>query len=343
MKKILLCSVFALSIVQAQLELESVNLLELFRDFLEGACGIIGDLGDVLENIPLGDEVPEELTWMCATLPAIDRATQVAEGFLTDVNGFTTQIMNDSFSTLGDALGWQIGDTDIQGLVNEAIANVQDGVFSAKGLAGQVLSEVNQALYERLANPDEGSGVGETTVATHLQYTPSFVMQEMQGVSVREDNILRTAQAVDIVSQSKVLASTAVARGDEEQLLLRVTNPAHALGGEGGTADDAEDLGFAAVSSRAALQAQVQATADYMRQDAVSTANIVAALKEQAMQQSLTTQQLGVLIQSISEQNLREYEQWEATYYDEVVKVMAKGQEIEEQFTSLANLMSDGQ
>jgi hypothetical protein len=329
----------ALTTAQAQLELESVNLLELFRDFLEGACAILGD--DILQNIPLGDEIPEELTWMCATLPAIDRATEIAEGFLTDVNGFTTQTMSDSFAALGDALGWQIGDTDIQGLITDAVNNLQDGVFSAKGLAGQVMSEVNQALYERLANPDEGTGEGETAVATQLTYTPSFVIQEMQGVSVREDNLLRTAQAVDIVSQSKALAATAVARGDEEQLLLRVTNPAHAFGGEGGTADDAEDLGFAAVSSRAALQAQVQATADYMRQDAVSTTNIVAALKEQAMQQSLTTQQLGVLIQSISEENLRNYEQWEAEYYDQVVQVMARGQEIEEQFTSLALLMSD--
>jgi hypothetical protein len=341
MKKFLVVLVAVFTLAQAQPELEAVNVLQDFSNLLRDACDQLGVVGGVLGEIPLGLEVPEELTWLCATVPAIDRAANLAEGFLSDVNGFVIQAMNDSFSALGDALGWQVGGADIQGVIDDAMTGLQDGVFSAKGLAGQVLSQLNQDLYGSLATPEPGATESENRVTTALSQTPSHIMQAMQGVSVREDNVMRSAASVDTVNQAKTLAATSVARGDEQQLLLRVTNPAHAIGGEGGTADEAEDLGFAAVSSRAALQAQVQAQADYMRQDAVSSANITAALKEQAMQQTLTTQQVGLLVQSISEQNMREYEQWEADYYDQVVKVMAKGKEIEENFGAVANFMSD--
>ncbi|MGL4611999.1 MAG: hypothetical protein ACRCYY_20365 [Trueperaceae bacterium] len=323
-------------------ELEAVNLLQDFSDLLQDACNELGVVGGVLENIPLGLEVPEELTWLCATVPSIDRAANLAQGFLNDVNGFTNQTMNDSLRKLGDAMGWQVGDTDVQTLIDDAMTNVQDGVFSAKGVAGQVLSQLHQAVLNRDDLTPANATEAEAEMADVLENTPSYTMQQLQSVEIHQDNILRSAQAVDVVSQAKTLAASAAARGDEQQLLLRVTNPAHAIpGNPGGTADEAEDAAFAAVSSRAAIQAGVEADADFMRQMATSTVNTTQALKEQAYQQTLTTQQLGLLVESIGEQNLLEYEKWEAEYYDNVVQATARGKEIEGNFDSVADLMSD--
>ncbi|MGL4611292.1 MAG: hypothetical protein ACRCYY_16725 [Trueperaceae bacterium] len=341
MKHVLVSLLLILGVAQAQLEVESVNFLRNFSGFLQGICPYTDDLqnfGNVLGLEGVDDKI---LSWMCATIPSVDRAANLAEGFLNDVNGFVNQTMGDSFGKLGEALGWQVGDTNLQALFDDALGNLQDGVFSAKGVAGQVISQINQAMYADNDLAPANATEAEQRIADTLERTPSHTMQQMQGVAVREDNILRSAEAVDVVNQAKTLAATSAARGDEQQLLLRVTNPAHAAGGQGGTADEAEDLGFAAVSSRAALQASVTAQADYMRQAAVSTGNMTQALKEQAMQQTLTTQQMGILVDSISEQNMREYEQWEEEYYDDVVKATAKARQVEENYGALAGLMSD--
>ena len=338
--------IFSLFIVShvalAQPELEIVNLLRDFSNFLQTACEQLGNADDLLANIPLGLDIPEELSWMCATLPSINRAADVADAFLSDVNGFASQTMSDSFGKLGNAFGWEVGGTDLQTIVNDAMGEIEDGVFSAKAMAGKVLAQLHQALYANGNTVPANTTAAEQEMAAFLDSSPSSTMQQFQGLEVREENLLRSASAVDVVNQAKALAATSIARGDEQQLLLRVTNPAHAIpGGAGGTADEAEDLAFASVSSRATLQASVQAQADYMRQAAVSSSNITAALKEQAVQQTLTTQQLGTLIESISEQNLREYEKWEAEYFDDIVKATAKGQEIEDNFAAIAHMISD--
>jgi hypothetical protein len=341
MERFVVLTLFVLGFAQAQLELEPINFLQDFSQLLRGICPYADDLQDVGNALGLEGIDDKIISWMCASIPTIDRAANLAEGFLSDVNGFVNQTMGDSFGKLGEAVGWQIGNTDLQAIFNDALANLQDGVFSAKGIAGQVLSQINQAIYANTDLAPADATAAEQRIADTLERTPSYTMQQMQGIEVREDNVLRSAEAVDVVNQAKTLAATSVARGDEQQLLLRVTNPAHAIGGDGGTADEAEDLGFAAVSSRAAIQAGVTAQADYMRQAAVSASNITTALKEQAMQQTLTTQQLGILIDSISEQNLREYEQWEEEYYDDVVQATAKARQVEENYAALANLMSD--
>ena len=62
----------------------------------------------------------------------------------------------------------------------------------------------------------------------------------------------------------------------------------------------------------------VQAQADFMRQSAVSTANLTTAMKEQAAQQVFTVQQLGTLAETITRQQVEEYDRWRTEYYAEL-------------------------
>ena len=111
-----------------------------------------------------------------------------------------------------------------------------------------------------------------------------------------------------------------------------------------GTADIAQDLGTDAVSTRAAVQALVNAQADLMRQEAVSTGNLVTAIKEQALQQTFTTQQLSLLAQSLSNDSLREFDRWRDEYYDEMAREAAAAEGLRGNYLSAAALLSaDGQ
>jgi hypothetical protein len=342
MKRLFILLVVGLGLAQAQLELEAVNVLRDFSDLLQNACDQLGGVGGVLENIPVGLEVPEELTWLCATVPSIDRAATMAAGFLNDINGFFSQTMNDSFSQLAKTIGWQIGNTNLQTIINDSAATLEGGIFSATGLTGQVLSKANQAQLQRMDDPaPPGASETEQQITESLQRTPGYVSLELQNMNQRDTALMRNAQATDVVQDAQHLTATALARGDEQQLLLRVTNPAHAAGGQGGTADEAEDAGFAAVSSRAALQAMVTAQADSMRQDAVATANLTQALKEQAALHSYTAQELGLVVESLTEQNLQAYQKQETAYYKEIAQVTAEANGVRDNLFAVAILLDE--
>ena len=106
-----------------------------------------------------------------------------------------------------------------------------------------------------------------------------------------------------------------------------------------GTADKAEDAAFAAVSSRAAIQANAKMLTDFARQSAVGTANLVTAVKEASMQQTFTTQQLATLSQSIADQLIAEDNEWREDYYKELAESVIRAESVEAMFSGLGSLM----
>lgn len=78
MRKTVLTLLLVSSFAHAQLKLEPVNVLLDFSGWLQNVCLY----ADNLENLPLGPDIHGAITWMCATLPAIDRAANLAQSFL---------------------------------------------------------------------------------------------------------------------------------------------------------------------------------------------------------------------------------------------------------------------
>lgn len=318
----------------AYAQFEWVDTFTGFGDQLAQWCPVAG-------NFNLGGDVSGALGWVCSLRPAIDRATELVDSFVGDVNGFFERGLSDAFAVVGDATGMNVGGMDIGALLSEARGTIRSGSFSMTSLAGQIMARINRSTFTELtAAPDAGATDAEKRIVNAIRGDPRQMTKELRAMGMRSDEVLRNASSQDISNSARMLAASSLARGDEEQLLKRVTNPDPTNLTARGTADVAQDLGTAAVSTRAAVQAMVNAQSDFMRQEAVSTGNLVTAIKEQALQQTFTTQQLSLLAQSLSNESLREFDKWRDDYYDQMAIDAANAEGLRGNYLSAAALLS---
>ena len=299
---------------------ELLDQMNTFNNTVITACDLADQAGNVVD---LGDTVNQSIVWFCALRPSLERAYSMAQSFNTDVTGFFTDAVGDGLTMLVGSSGWDTGDVDLGALLTEGMDDVANGTFSAVEWTRRTLSLANQALIEDVTAPPKVTDAPLVQDAVNAaRQDPLRVERELKEIERRGESLMQAAKAKDTVMMSQQLAASSMARGDEQKLLDKVTNPNPV--GTPGTADTATKLGKDANSSRAAIQAMVQAQADFMRQSAVSTANLTTAMKESAAQQVFTTQQLGTLAESISRQQVDAYEQWRSEYYTELGTNMAE-------------------
>ena len=267
------------------------------------------------------------------------------DGLLSDLGGFVSSSANDVMSLVGDITGWEVGGFDLNGYINTATAAVdgdlEAGTFAFSPLVGELLARAGAARIDSLVGPPAPDATAlERRIHRVTATDPTRLFGELDTLQRSGGAVMRAAEAGDIASTAREAAATSFARGDEEQLLKRVTSP-DPTGTliPKGTADRAEDAGKLCVSTRCVAHTQLKMATDIARQSAVSTANIVTAVKEQSFQQSLTTQGLANLAQAQADAQVREYERWRDDYYAEVARATVRAQNIEDTYVALAELM----
>lgn len=313
-------------------------------DNFNGLIGQFCDVGDQAAGyVDTGEAVGSAINWICAMQPSIQRARDMATAFNKDVSGFFSDALGNGFDMLLSATGFELGGTDLAGLLQDGITDIASGEFSMAEWMGRALGQINSEALEALAAPpDAGASELEATATNAARADPMRMEREVQAIQRRSSAMLQAAQTQDTANMAQKLAASSLARGDEERIMRRVTNP-NPVDGKPGTADLAQTRGKEANSSRAAIQGLVQAQADYMRQDAVSTANLVTAMKEQASQQVFTTQQLSSLAQTLGAQQMEEYNDWREEYFGELGAAMAKADELKGNFAMVAEILRSGQ
>ena len=315
---------------------ELLGNIDDFNGMIGGFCKTAGQAGDYIN---FDDSITSSISWVCALQPSISRVRDMAEGLTEDITGFFSESISQSFSALSSAVGFELGDTDLSGLINESINEIGSGDFSITALTGKLLEKLNrQTLTNLEAPPAANASELEKQAINASRADPVRYEREMDAMERRSQAMMSAAQAQDTSNTAQQLAASSLARGDEEKLMKRVTNP-NPVQGKQGTADVAQDRGRDANSTRAAVQAMVQAQADFMRQTVVSDANIVTALKEQAVQQVFTTQQVGALAKSLSEEQLRDYNEWREEYFSELGEGLARAEDLRANFGAAIEIL----
>lgn len=342
MKRAILIGVlFLTSFAQAQRQ-DMINVFDAFNQSLVDICSKADQASFILP-----EDVNSAFTWVCGIQPTINRASDLIDGFTSDYGSFFSGGIEDSLGLIASATGYDMsGAVDISELINTTVGAVdgliESGDFTPSALISTALATANSSAIQNLtAGAPEGSTELERLVSDISSRDVGRIASELTTMQGRSETIMRSARSQDVASEARELAATALARGDEEQLLKRVTTP-NPLSLNKGTADQAEDLAFNAVSSRAAIQANVKMFTDYARQQAVSSANITTAIKEQMVQQTLTTQQLSLLAQTMAEQQVKEYEEWRSAYYEELGDTIEEVRGITNKYTMLADYMEAG-
>lgn len=339
-KKLSITASIALLLVQpayAQWDMDQLlGDIDGFNGFIGQFCGGAEQAGDYIN---FDDSITSSISWVCALQPSISRVRDMAEGLTEDITGYFSDAISSSFNSLSSAVGFELGNTDLTGLITESVNEIGAGEFSITALTGKLLEKVNRETLVGLNAPPEANASRLEKLAVNAaRADPVRFDREMDAMERRSQAIMGAAEAQDTSNTAQQLAASSLARGDEEKLMKRVTNP-NPVQGKQGTADVAQDRGRDANSTRAAIQALVQAQADYMRQSVVSDANIVTALKEQAVQQVFTTQQVGALAQSISEEQLREYNEWREEYFSELGKGLARAEDLRSNFGAAIEIL----
>ena len=337
MRKTLLAMLccFFLSPVFAQRDL--VNSFDSFSQELSTWCGRINDWG--LDNVGF---VNEATGWVCGLRPAIDRASRMVNNLTSDMNGLFSNSLNDIVGMATDMFGDVLGegfDQEIAALVDGIQQGLEDGTSAFSSLAGQLLSKANRRAFDNLtAPPPAGAGQLENDASLITRRDPNRISAEMQQAQQTTQTLMRAARAQDISNTAREYAATSFARGDEEQLLKRTTSP-DPTGLTKGVADEADEQADTANSSRAVFHASVKMQANAARLQAVSTANITTAIKELGVQQTMTTEQIGALIQTMSEAQLQEYKKWRSEYIEEMAEVTAGVRDVTQQLTAAGDML----
>ena len=189
------------------------------------------------------------------------------------------------------------------------------------------MSKANRTILDSLTDaPSANASQLERDAAVVTQRDPVRIAAEMQQLQETTGTLMRSARSKDVAAQAREYAAMAFARGDEEQLLKRTTSP-DPTGLAKGVADEADDRADTANSSRAVFHAAVKMQADSARLQAVSTSNITTAIKELGVQQTLTTEQLSTLVQTMSEEQVRAYKDWKADYIEETSEVAGRARD----------------
>lgn len=320
---------------RAQWDLGPLN--DTFNDFAGYFAQFCQGVEQVDGYVDTGEAIGAATSWVCALQPSIQRAQAVVEGFSQDLNGFFSGALGDTFASVLDATGIELGDPNLQGLLTQGLNDIGTGNFSMEEWTGKLLGQTNVQLLENLTQaPDANSAEIERDVVNADRKNPIRMDRELSNMRQRSATAMQMAEAQDTARTAQNMAATSIARGDEQRLLNRVTSPNPA---KKGTADIAQQRGKEANSSRAAIQGLVQAQADYMRQAAVSTNNLVTAVKESAAQEVYTTQQLGTLSKQLGDAQLQEYNQWRSEYYKALGESVAEGKRIRTNMTTLAELL----
>ena len=321
---------------------ELVNVFEQFNSQLEQWCPTVSTLDPGRLGLP---EITAATTWLCGLSPSISRASNLLNGFTGDLNGFMGGAVNDLMGLVTDVTGLDLGDFDASTYIDAATmavkGDLEGGAVLFAPVVGELLARASAARMTTLSSgPREGATSLEKRINASARTDPGRLLGETNNLAQTGEAVMRAAEAGDTASIAREMAATSLARGDEQQLLLRVTSPdPTGVAIPKGTADKAEDAAKLCVSTRCAAQAQLKFATDAARQDAVSTANITTAVKEMSLQQSLTTQQLATLAQGQADEQVRAINERLESYYRDLGVAMVKAQGIEDAYNQLAEFM----
>ena len=202
---------------------ELLDQMRKFNDTVNTACELADQAGNVID---LGDTVTQSIVWFCALRPSLERSYAMAQSFDADVTSFFTGAIDDSLTMLVESGGWDTGGVDLGGLLTEGINDVADGTFTAVEWTSRTLNLANQSLRDQVTSPPQPGDTPLVKDAINAaRQDPLRVERELREIEKRSESLLQAAEAKDTVMLSQQLAASSMARGDEQRLLDRVTNP----------------------------------------------------------------------------------------------------------------------
>jgi hypothetical protein len=319
-----------------------------FFNVLEGLCdGGLQGIIDLASNIPGVDidtlDVEDALNVICEARHVTRRVTGIIESAEAGLDSFINEGMTEGFALLRDYGGVEADFATIQQTV-QGISNLATNDLSLGSINRFIASSALASRLRAVATPSAAPAGSVTQQVDDLVRTnPVALSQEVQSSQATQEAVSKGADANGLAVEAQRMAMDAMTRGDETTLIQRVTNPtAQASGGllgDLGTAEVTEERGARSVSTRAAVQALVDAQAAIMRQSALETTTVLTSVKELAIQQSMGTQQLANVANALYNQQITEANKWREAYEAKVTGALMTAQNNRDTIANYASLL----
>lgn len=319
---------------------------------------IIGGVtvGEALERLGVD---PQDAFFFCNYSGLVQRAERMGNSFVNGMGSFAegigAQLLTGTLDLLGAQIGAQAWAEDLNEQLaganeqlNEAMALIEEG--DERGLAAyrqalqeafdQARTSAAESLNDDLLDPTRHpEGSPERREAEFLASNPEAAAR----VAAQNEALLNIAQQRAEADAALVAVEAAASSflGDTSfsDVVANVVTPADPTDPTAtpGTAARLEQGASRATSTREAINELSRGWADYMRQDAVLSANVVEGLRASVQQQALTNWQLKA---AADRELQKEYDKIAAEQAQLRIELETSKDEIDAIFNSLSDMVS---
>ena len=276
----------------------------------------------------------ESVRWVCTIYRTLDRAVGMWEEVRQDFEDLKREGFITGVSYLVNALGGEMGlarvNVGADQLESDFLA-FRRNYRKAVAQLSNWMTRQREKQVEALRNNPYPNGSPSWWALEALKLNPNLILTSVVSNQQRERLLLQKGrvEAIKGAAEKQVERSSSGRTQEELEKALQVTNP---LPGQEGEAEQVVRRAREANSTREVLEVLVDAQAKIMRQNLGNTQDIVQAMREVAVQQAYTTQQISNLLEVELQRRSDEINNW----VGEVERTMA--QVAEEAESQTANL-----
>ena len=281
----------------------------------------------------------ESVRWVCTIYRTLNRAVGMWDEVKQDFDMLKKEGFITGVSYLVNGLGAEIGlaqaNVGADQLESDFIA-LRRNYRQMVAKISNWMARVRDKQVEAIKNNPYPNGSPSWWAVEALKLNPNLIGMEVITGQQAEGLVQLKAKVEAVKAAAEAQAEKSNTDRTQEELAkaLQVTNPG-LLPNQEGEAEEVVRRAKEANSTREVLEVLVDAQAKMMRQNLANTQDVTQAVREVAVQQAYTTQQLANLIEIELQRRLDEITAWKA----EVEGIMAQvSEEAESQTANLRML-----
>lgn len=279
----------------------------------------------------------ESVRWVCTLYRTLNRAVDMWDEVKTDFEMLKKEGFVTGVSYLVNAIGGEMGLAENNVQVDQLERDFLSIRRNYRQMVAKVsnwMARVREQQVEALRNNPYPNGSPSWWAVEALKLNPNLITTAVTANQQAERlaQLRARVESVKAAAEKQIEQSSAGRTQEELSKALQVTNPLPAQEGE---AEQVVRRAREANSTREVLEVLVDSQAKIMRQNLANTQDVTQAIRETAVQQAHTTQQLANLIEIELQRRADEIAAWKS----EVEKTMAQvGEEAESQTSNVRML-----
>ena len=278
----------------------------------------------------------ESVRWVCTLYHTLNRAVGMWDEVKTDFEMLKKEGFITGVSYLVNGLGAELGLAQANVQTDELERDFLSLRRNYRQMVAKIsnwMARVREKQVEAIRNNPYPNGSPSWWAVEAIKLNPNLLLAEISTMRTEERLAqLRGKVEANAAAAEKQIENASNQTRDDLSKALQVTNP---LPNQEGEAEQVVRRAKEANSTREVLEVLVDAQAKIMRQNLANTQDMVGAVRQTAVQQAYTTQQLTNLIDLELQRRADEITAWQA----DVERTMAQvSEEAESQTANLRML-----